>query len=85
MTGTYHADAAQVRKLLVRQLTEPVQWVACMRAMLQAGIKAYIEVGPGTVLKGLLRKIDPEAAVHSAGTAEEIRQLVLTNRFEPLY
>jgi len=75
VTGTYHTDAVQLRQLLVRQLTEPVQWVACVRTMLQAGIKTFIEVGPGTVLKGLVRKIDPEAAVHSAGTTEEIRQL----------
>ncbi len=75
VTGGYHTDAGQIRQLLVRQLTEPVQWIACVRTMSQAGIKTYLEVGPGTVLKGLVRKIDPELVVHSAGTAEEIRQL----------
>ena len=75
VTGVYHTDPAQIRRLLVRQLTEPVQWVACVRTLLQAGIRTFIEAGPGTVLKGLIRKIDPEATVHSAGTAEEIRQL----------
>jgi len=75
VTGAYHEEAGKIRELLVRQLTEPVQWIACVRTMAQNGIKTYIEVGSGTVLKGLVRKIDPEAAVHSAGTPEEIRSL----------
>ena len=75
VTGAYHEEAGKIRELLVRQLTEPVQWIACGRTMAQNGIKTYIEVGSGTVLKGLVRKIDPEAAVHSAGTPEEIRSL----------
>jgi [acyl-carrier-protein] S-malonyltransferase len=75
VTGAYHEEAGQIGPLLVRQLTEPVQWVGCVRTMAEKGIKIYIEVGPGTVLKGLVRKINPEATVHSAGTAEEMRQL----------
>ncbi|MDO8729768.1 MAG: ACP S-malonyltransferase [Candidatus Omnitrophota bacterium] len=73
VTGAYHGDPAQIRELLVRQLTEPVQWIACVRTMAEKDIKTYVEVGSGTVLKGLVRKIDPEAAVYSAGTPEEIR------------
>ena len=79
VTGAYHGEAGQIRQLLVRQLTEPVQWVACVRTMADKGIKTYVEAGSGTVLKGLVRKIDPEAAVHSAGTAEEIRNLTNTS------
>ena len=78
VTGAYHGQAGQIGPLLVRQLTEPVQWIACVRTMAGQGIKTYVEVGSGTVLKGLVRKIDAEATVHSAGTAEEIRQLTLT-------
>jgi len=74
VTGSYHTRPAEVRVRLVEQMTRPVQWVGCVRAMLQAGIRIFLEVGPGTVLKGLVRKIEPQAAVHSAGTAEEIFQ-----------
>lgn len=80
VTGAYHAGPEEIRKLLVRQLTEPVQWVACVQTMAKAGIKTYIEVGSGTVLKGLVRKIDAEASVHSAGIPDELRQLTLTNQ-----
>ncbi len=75
VTGGAHDSTGGIRRLLVEQLTQPVQWIACVQAMLRSGIRTYIEVGPGTVLKGLVRKIDPEATVHSAGTAEEIRNL----------
>ena len=75
VTGADHEETGKIRELLVRQLTEPVQWVACVRTMAEKGIKTYIEVGSGTVLRGLVRKIDPEATVHSAGTPEEIRSL----------
>ncbi len=75
VTGSYHKEAGRIGELLVRQLTEPVQWVGCVRTMAGKGIKTYVEAGSGAVLKGLVRKIDPEATVHSAGTAEEVRRL----------
>ena len=74
VTGSPYTDAGQISTLLVDQLTRPVQWVACVQAMLQSGIRTFLEVGPGTVLKGLVRKIDPEVTVHSVGTAEEVRK-----------
>ena len=77
VTGGAHESPGRIRQLLVDQLTQPVQWIACVQAMLRSSIRTYIEVGPGTVLKGLVRKIDPEATVHSAGTAQEIRELAV--------
>ena len=74
VTGQPHGDPPSIRELLVRQLTEAVRWEACVRALLGQGVRSFLEVGAGTVLKGLLRKIEPEAQVRSAGTAEEIRQ-----------
>lgn len=74
VTGQAHGDPASIRELLVRQLTQPVRWEACVRSLLGQGVRFFLEVGTGTVLKGLLRKIDPEAQVQSAGTAEEVRQ-----------
>ena len=75
VTGQPHGDPVSIRELLVRQLTQPVRWEACMRTLSGQGVRSFLEVGAGTVLKGLFRKIDPEAQVHSAGLAEEIRQI----------
>ena len=43
---------------LVRQVTAPVQWVECVRCMAREGATIFVEVGPGRVLTGLLRRID---------------------------
>ncbi len=74
VTGSYHGSPAEIKALLVQQLTHPVRWEAGMRKLLNAGIRIFLEVGAGTVLKGLLRRIDPEAEVFSVGTAEDVRE-----------
>lgn len=65
-------DGAEARNLLVRQLTSPVRWTACMQTMLAAGVRRFVEVGPGNVLAGLLKRIDREAECRSIGTAEQV-------------
>jgi [acyl-carrier-protein] S-malonyltransferase len=53
-----HDDPEEIRKLLVRQVVSPVRWEDSMRYLLAQGYKQYYEIGPGRVLKGLLRRID---------------------------
>ena len=73
VTGSYHTSSGEVRILLVEQLTRPVRWVDCVRTMVQGGSSTFLEVGPGTVLKGLVRKIQPEATVHPVGSTAEVK------------
>jgi [acyl-carrier-protein] S-malonyltransferase len=65
------------KRLLVDQLTAPVRWVDCMReaAALAPGA-TFIEVGPGNVLAGLLRRIVPDAVTVTLGTADEVEVFV---------
>jgi len=51
-------DPARLREALVAQFTSPVRWVDAVRWLLQQGVRRFIEVGPGNVLTGLLRRID---------------------------
>jgi [acyl-carrier-protein] S-malonyltransferase len=71
-------DAVRARGLLAEQLTAPVRWVACMqRALELAGADArFIEIGPGSVLAGLLRRIPSAARVISLGTADEVTKFL---------
>ena len=71
-------DAARARRTLVDQLTAPVRWVECMQRTAElAGEGArFIEIGPGAVLAGLLRRIVPGADVVSLGTAAEVQQFL---------
>ena len=53
-----HDDPEEIRDLLVRQVVSPVQWEASLRKMLEHGHSPFWEVGPGRVLRGLLKRID---------------------------
>ena len=60
-------DAAQIKENLVAQLTSPVKWTQIIQNMVADGAKKFIEVGPGNVLQGLVKKINREAETESAG------------------
>ena len=51
-------DPDQVRGALCRQLTSPVYWTDSVRWMIHQGVTHFVEIGPGEVLTGLLRRID---------------------------
>ncbi|NOX56410.1 MAG: ACP S-malonyltransferase [Planctomycetes bacterium] len=53
-----HEDPEEIRELLVRQVVSPVLWEDSMRYMLDHGVDEFYEVGPGKVLRGLMRRID---------------------------
>ncbi len=53
-----HQDPDEIRELLVRQVVSPVLWEDSVRAMLADGFDEFYEIGPGKVLKGLLKRID---------------------------
>jgi [acyl-carrier-protein] S-malonyltransferase len=67
--------AEELRDALERQLRSPVLWEQSMRAILGTGITQFVEVGPGKVLKTLLRRIDKEALVHSIDDFPELKSL----------
>jgi len=60
VTGTLVTTAAAAQDALVRQVTGSVRWVECVQALKAAGTDLFVEVGPGKVLCGLLKQIDPE-------------------------
>jgi [acyl-carrier-protein] S-malonyltransferase len=62
-----HDDPAEIRGLLVRQVSEPVRWEASMRRMIDDGFDGFYELGPGRVLAGLLKRIHRRAAVENVG------------------
>ncbi|PID88308.1 MAG: [acyl-carrier-protein] S-malonyltransferase [Bacteroidia bacterium] len=69
VTASPVTDITEIKKNLVAQLTAPVKWTQIMQNMLQDGMKEYIEVGPGKVLQGLLKKIDRKFPTQSATVA----------------
>jgi len=51
-------SGSEAREALIRQVTQPVRWLDSIREMIESGVSAFVEVGPGKVLAGLLRQID---------------------------
>jgi [acyl-carrier-protein] S-malonyltransferase len=73
--------AAEARRRLAEQLTAPVRWVECMQALAGLappgeGESRFVEIGPGTVLGGLLKRILPAPAYLSLGTAAEVERFL---------
>jgi [acyl-carrier-protein] S-malonyltransferase len=68
MLGNVHATvistADGLRDELTEHLVHGVQWTATVRRMVADGVTDFVEVGPGRVLSGLIRRISPEAATH---------------------
>lgn len=72
VTASLVSRGEEARDLLLRQLTSPVRWTASMRAMLDSGADSFLELGPGTVLAGLLRRVERGWATTSLATAEQV-------------
>jgi [acyl-carrier-protein] S-malonyltransferase len=75
VTGGLVTTADAARDALIRQVTGTVRWVDCVHALIAAGSTVFIEVGPGKVLSGLLRQIDP---AQKALNVEDIASLEKT-------
>lgn len=58
-----HTDPAEIKALLIAQLTAPVRWTQTVKNMIADGATEFIELGPGKVLQGLVAKIDPAVKV----------------------
>ena len=59
-----HHDPSEIRGLLARQVVGVVEWHASMEYLLGQGVRTFWEVGPGRVLRGLMKRIDRSAACH---------------------
>jgi [acyl-carrier-protein] S-malonyltransferase len=70
----YHRDADTMRRWLSDQLTNPVRWQGCVERMISEGVERFVEIGPGRVLAGLLRKIARGTPVVTVNTAADLAQ-----------
>ena len=60
-----HTNPAEIKANLVKQLTSPVRWTQIVRAMVADGATVFVELGPGNVLQGLIKKTEAAAEVES--------------------
>jgi [acyl-carrier-protein] S-malonyltransferase len=76
-SGEAVRTGVDAKRLLADQLTAPVRWVACMQAAARLAPNAtFVEIGPGNVLSGLLKRIVPGAKAITLGTADEVEKFL---------
>jgi [acyl-carrier-protein] S-malonyltransferase len=68
--------AADVRTALIEQIASPVRWVDCVRTLKANGVGRAVELGPGRVLAGLVRRIEPEIEVTPAESRDALASYV---------
>lgn len=68
-------DAGAIRDLLVRQVYSPVRWEASVKTMTDAGVERFVEIGPGKVLAGLIKRIAKGRCIQNVGSVDDLKAL----------
>ena len=68
-------DASLLKNLLVKQIESRVRWRESVNLMLKKGINQFIEIGPGKVLSGLVKRIDKNVIINSINSEEDIKKI----------
>ena len=76
VTAAKVVDPAEIRRLLVSQVTSTVRWRESVGAAVSMGVDRFVELGAGKVLTGLVKRIAPDAVGLNAGTPGEIEALL---------
>lgn len=73
-------DAASAIDALIKQVSAPVRWEDVVRRLIADGARTFVELGPGTVLSGLIRKIDPAVTALSIENVQGLEKALLALR-----
>jgi [acyl-carrier-protein] S-malonyltransferase len=88
MLGNVHASVIRtadgLRTELSEHLVHGVQWTETVRRMASSGVTDFVEIGPGRVLSGLIRRITPEARTHAVDGGDEAPWRELWRASEPV-
>ncbi|MFC0407983.1 ACP S-malonyltransferase [Roseomonas elaeocarpi] len=76
VTATKVTDPAEIRTLLVQQVTASVRWRESVAAMVEMGCDRFVEIGAGKVLTGLMKRNAPDATAMACGTPAEIEAVL---------
>ena len=77
VTATEYNDTEEIKKLLIKQIESPVRWRESIEYMISQGTTVFIEIGPGKVLSGLIKRINKDVKVLNIDKLEDIEQIDL--------
>ncbi len=70
-----HTDPAEICDCLVEQMTSSVLWEQSVRWMVEQGVDTFVEIGPGRVLSGLVRRVDRSLVAHTVSTPADVESV----------
>ena len=79
VTAQEISDSSELKNLLVKNLESRVRWRESVLLMINKGVNQFIEIGPGKVLSGLIKRIDRNLKVSAINTEEDIKQININN------
>jgi [acyl-carrier-protein] S-malonyltransferase len=68
-----------IRRLLVEQITSPVKWMQSAVRMHELGVRRFVEIGPGKVLSGLIKKTLSDVEIRNIDTVEDLNEFLVTS------
>ena len=75
VTATPHKDSNEIKKLLIDQIEKPVRWRESVINMIDFGVNKFIEIGPGKVLSGLIKRIDRNVKLNQINNLSDIKNI----------
>ena len=79
VTATETKDIDKIKDLLIKQIESPVRWRESVIYMIEKGVKNFIEIGPGKVLSGLVKRIDKTINVNTVNKFEDLTNIKLND------
>ena len=76
VTARETSSSEEIKSLLISQIEKKVRWLECVEYMINNGVKNFVEIGPGKVLSGLIKRINKNVNVNSINNEEDIKLLV---------
>ena len=77
VTGKKIENSSEIKDLLIKQIESRVRWRESVKYMIDSGVNNFIEIGPGKVLSGLIKRIDRNVKVSAINNEEDISMLKL--------
>tara|TARA_B100000963_G_C22392583_1_gene565158 strand:- start:456 stop:773 length:318 start_codon:yes stop_codon:yes gene_type:complete len=76
VTANEISSPKEIKSLLILQIEKRVRWLESVEYMINNGIKNFVEIGPGKVLSGLIKRINKNVKVNSINNEEDIKLLI---------
>ena len=75
VTAKPHSDANEIKDLLIQQIENPVRWRESIENMIDDGVDCFIEIGPGKILSGLIKRINRNVKINQVNDLEDIKNI----------